>query len=266
MLYGSVVWGAYIYKLHNNVLNVRYTLEDVNNMFEKLHIKMCKQTLQVNRRASNYAVRFELGRLPMIVNVICNVLKYFINLRKRKDASVGQIALKLHILTDNSWFNFVKVISEILGFDLHKITGNSIKNSKNSVFKKLKQMCQNTYRDKIVESSKLILYSDIKFNLVREKYLQCSNPSIRKAVTEIRISCHKLPVELGRHNNVNKENRLCNYCKYEIGDEKHYFMYCFHPTLSKIRNEFIKNILKINPSLKSLDRGNLFKYNYSVLQ
>jgi len=40
-----------------------------------------------------------------------------------------------------------------------------------------------------------------------------------------RTSNHKLPIEIGRWNNTNRNNRMCTHCtKNELGDECHYIL------------------------------------------
>jgi exonuclease III len=262
-LYGAEVWGAYMHKTQNNEINLNYVLEDVKSMVEKLHIRTCKQILQVNKHASNYAVRFELGRVPLAVNIICKVLNYYINIENQHGNSICKIALNLHMSNNNSWYHFVKSVVHRLGLNLQLITKNSLKN-KGLVFQKLKDLCKNIYRGKILECNKLKLYSKIKFNLEREKYLSCLNPALRKAATELRISSHKLAIEVGRHNNVAAEARICKYCNQKVGDEEHHIMYCYNPVLTNLRNNFIQNILNVNSHLKLLNRQNLFLYVISL--
>jgi hypothetical protein len=129
-----------------------------------------------------------------------------------------------------------------------------------SYSKNKKNICKNIYTETISECNKLKLYSKIKLNLEQEKYLNSSNPALRKTATELRISNHNLPVEVGRHKNVAADMRTCNFCKNDVGDEEHYLMYCYHPILTKERNHFIKNIFRINPRLGVLNRKNLFIY------
>ena len=260
LLYGSDVWGAYLYKSiyqHNSIQNA---LNDVAGLIEKLHSKFCKQVLRVHKRTSNFAVRFELGRLPLFVNIVCRILKYFVNICKRDPSSVVNIALKLHKMYDNSWFAFVKSIVNILGCDVNNLTTGMIKGNKNSVYTKLKAATQVVYQSKIAECNKLALYSSIKSNLNMEPYLSLLDPNLRKSVSQIRLSCHKLPIETGRYLNIPRQDRLCTFCKYTVGSEKHYLMECFHPSLANLRNQFLTNIFKINPFLQSLPRDCLFKY------
>ena len=38
---------------------------------------------------------------------------------------------------------------------------------------------------------------------------------------------HKLPIEVGRHNNIDRKYRLCTKCdKKDLGDEYHYMFMC----------------------------------------
>ena len=55
---------------------------------------------------------------------------------------------------------------------------------------------------------KLKLYNQLKFNVTRVRYFQYPDPVIREVVTEIRISCHKLPLEQGRYNNVRTNKKI----------------------------------------------------------
>jgi hypothetical protein len=235
-------------------------LKDVTGLIEKFNSKVCIQILHVHKRTSNYAVRFELGRLPLFVNIICRVLKYYINICKRDENSVVKIALKLHMTCKDSWYTFVKYIVENLGFKLSILSKSNINGSNNSVFNKLKTIIQDIYRSKIAECSKLTLYSVIKRKLTRESYLNLPDPNLRKHITQIRLSCHKLPIETGRYNNISRQDRLCTLCKYEVGSEQHCLIECYHPILSTIRNKYLSAIFKINPMLKYLPRDCLFKY------
>ena len=166
----------------------------------------------------------------------------------------------LHKNSDNSWFTFIKYIVTESGFNLNTFLKNCIRNSAVSVFSKLKQTIEKMYVDANSESSRLKLYSKIKHALILEKYLVICEPLLCKCITNLRISSHKLPVETGRYHNIPHENRICNLCKYKVGDEFHCLMECLHPFLSKMRNEYLLKIFKINPQLKYLPRSTLFVY------
>ena len=73
---------------------------------------------------------------------------------------------------------------------------------------------------------KLTIYKEVKKIYQREKYLkQISNFKYRKAICQLRLSAHVLPIETGRHKNIPREERFCTLCNSrKIGDEQHIFI------------------------------------------
>ena len=60
---------------------------------------------------------------------------------------------------------------------------------------------------------KLRTFKKFKTNLNYEEYLgDISNIKHRQAVTKLRISSHRLPVESGRYNNIPFDKRTCKLC------------------------------------------------------
>jgi hypothetical protein len=261
LLYGSEVWGAYLYKFKINIQSLYVMLRDVNSLMEKLHSKICKYILQLHKSANHYAIRCELGRYPLFINVICRILNYYINICERSEDSVVKIALKLHESNSCSWYTFVNYIVQILGLNLKELTKSGIKRIKNSIFNKLFKLSQDIYFAKLVDYNKLKLYASIKTKPCKEKYLHLVNDSSsRKVLSQLRLSCHKFPIETGRYHNIQSSERLCKLCNMSIGSEQHCIIECFHPTLFNIRNNFLKEIFKINKELCKLPRYCLFKY------
>ena len=70
-------------------------------------------------------------------------------------------------------------------------------------------------------------------------------------LVKLRISNHKLMIEIGRYNQVSKDNRTCPICgSNQIEDETHFLFYC--SKYSSIRNEFYKKIQFQLPNIKFL--------------
>lgn len=61
-----------------------------------------------------------------------------------------------------------------------------------------------------------------------------------------RTSNHKLPIETGRWNNVPRNQRFCNLCKNNIGDEYHYIMIC--PELKEYRKAYLPSMYFRRPN------------------
>ena len=211
LLYGSEVWGAYMY--NQKGVTLASIMKDVTSYAEKLHSKVCKYVLQINKNASNYAVRCELGRYPLIIDIICKILKYYVNIRSRSEKSIVKVALSLHNSFSGSWLDFIKFITNSLHINLQNLNKNNISFGKNSVRNKLVVLSSQTYIAKLQEYSKLKLLSSLKINFGKESYLSnIYNIKLRKVVTQLRLSCHRLPVEIGRYQGVEHDNRLCKLC------------------------------------------------------
>ena len=87
-------------------------------------------------------------------------------------------------------------------------------------------------QESINSSSRCDLYKNIHSLLDPERYLFVDmSPHLRRYVARFRCSSHKLNIELGRHINVDRGNRVCTYCLCNeqiciIEDEYHVFFEC----------------------------------------
>ena len=62
------------------------------------------------------------------------------------------------------------------------------------------------------------------------------------------ISNHRLPIELGRYNEIVRKDRLCTLCQSnDIGDEYHYLFIC--PFVKSSRDKYIPKTCIRNPSV-----------------
>ena len=110
LLYGSEIWGT-INTLSANVKKDGFSIFDAfcNMPCEKLHIKFLKYVLGVHRKTTNVAVMGELGRYPIIINVICDTVKYFERLISDDVSNLLKGALKengyLHEHKKKNWLS-----------------------------------------------------------------------------------------------------------------------------------------------------------------
>ena len=94
LLYGSEVWGAYMFrrfnvgKLKDNFCKPVCDLESVQ-------MKACRYILGVNKKSCIQACLGELGRLPLFVSVIEDVVKYWFRLKCVDDDSLLADAYKV---------------------------------------------------------------------------------------------------------------------------------------------------------------------------
>ena len=104
------------------------------------------------------------------------------------------------------------------------------------------------------------VYAEIKTKNCFEKYLAIENMNIRKAISKMRISSHKFPIETGRYEGKDRNNRICPLCCSGVGDEKHYIFECENKVLKNTREECLKIIYKKSPQIKKLSTHDKFKY------
>ena len=60
---------------------------------EKVHLRFCELFLGLNRKASNYAAWGEMGRFPLQLTVLKQILKYNLYLNSKEDSSTVKQSL-----------------------------------------------------------------------------------------------------------------------------------------------------------------------------
>ena len=103
----------------------------------------------------------------------------------------------------------------------------------------------NDAESRSAHGKKLRTYRKFKNAHKLEPYLsKISNPQVRRELTKFRISAHKLMIEVGRHGNINLDERICTVCPMqEIEDELHSLLRCSHYATERLSlNEKLKTI------------------------
>ena len=245
--------------------------------YEQIHIRACKQILGLSKQSSNFGARAELGRIPLIFNIICSVIKYRIRLEQFDDDDLLFHALESQSTLKKNSYNTLTYsdISERLLQDLGMriIPKLGIENATKYVINKLAmpliRACKSRYMDffkheldtiRSRDDTKLSLYGVIKTRCRYERYLDLY-PSFRHII-KFRLSDHILPVERGRYARpqLPRMLRLCTLCKNGIGDEMHALFICDNSELRSLRDNFLNQITKIYSPLSILDNHNKLTY------
>ena len=107
--YNSSNVGCYMQALCNNINPESVCLTKLP--FEKIHNKFCKTTLGVHKKSSNFAVKCELGRPPVLNFITILALKYFNRLKQvpsdRLLGEVYKVDKSLFIDGHRSWQKFI---------------------------------------------------------------------------------------------------------------------------------------------------------------
>ena len=94
----------------------------------------------------------------------------------------------------------------------------------------------------ISDSGKARHYRFIMPSLQTVNYIFYNIPlKFRIALSKLKCSAHCLNVEVGRHNNIDYQERLCNLCDtQEVEDEYHFVIKC--PVYKYLRNVYLPTV------------------------
>ena len=229
---------------------------------ENVHIKFCKFSLGVGKRTTNIAVLGELGRYPLLLEVILNiqnVFRYFKHLLKSEDVLLSEslkVSESLKSLNINSWYGSIESLMQYINIDVKKVKNMKI-DLKSLIYSKLKQKYNFVWRSEIDDDrnnkqggNKLRTYRLFKDNISLEKYLLILNEDERRVLTKFRVSAHNLEIEKGRYIGVKTEDRICKLCNTGVEDETHFLLQC--PVLENKRTQIINNIKNVNTNFNNL--------------
>ena len=214
--------------------------KQLKNPIDKLQGSFLKRILGVHVRTCNWAVKSETNRNSILIKIIKRMIGFWSHI-KESESPITQDTLKLankiHNKGNTSWFTSIVKIAEIVG-----INQDTLGESKNCIDQARKKQLEKTwYIDKEKYSQgKLKLYTSFKELPGFENYLNESNPKLHHAITKIKISAHKFPIETGRFENKNQTDRICPFCREGIRNELHYLIECKNKAITKTRSKFLK--------------------------
>lgn len=234
LTYGSEIWGVFDINSRTCSKNNTITPEE---MFEKLpqetiHLAYCKYTLGISSKASNLATRGELGRFPLYIHILNQVVKYLHRIENCTDGSLLEDAYKekkAQLKLKNSWISLTHRIVNHYGL-LEILSEKTIgKGRSNRITLTLETRYKEYWKKMAQASPKLETYMQFKQGLYYEPYLDfIRNKEDRIALTKLRTSNHDLLIERGRYTRpfTQRIDRLCKYCKTDVEDETHFLLKC----------------------------------------
>ena len=231
LLYASDFWG--VLKTPNN------------NPFEKIHMRFCKELLGVQIQTTNIGVLLELGQFPLSIYANKNAIKNWVRITDEKQCNSLISASYVHASNNNlMWPKRMKDALSKIGMLDTFIIKDRMAHTK--AFQRMSDIFhQSAFSEIKKETSKLRTYSTMKTQIGYENYLcQIQNIQNRISLTKIRLSNHRLMIETGRHQRVDKNQRFCPFCPTKIEDEFHFLLEC--QVFSTVRIELINNVIREN--------------------
>lgn len=269
--YSSEVWGAFGHKKRQSIEFLDGLFKNLKSPYEQLHLKFCKRALGTSRRSSNIGSLAELGRYPIMYNIICAICKYRIRLQSFKKGDLlyhawkSQQSLKHNNGVTFTYDDFTNRLFEKLNIDnimppICNVSGENIKDTLKRLSKPIYRACRGKYEDFFFKSlnnmkndghTKLTFFIELKTSYTYESYLKSD---YHRHITKFRLSDHNLPIERGRYAKpkLPRELRICPKCKAAIGNELHALFQCQEPHLKDINMHHINKILNISDQISNL--------------
>ena len=273
LLYGCEIWGMFGWR-RNDIASIKHFLFNNKHKFEHLHIKMCKNTLGINKHASDIMATAELGRYPLLSNIIKYTYSYWQHILNSKTNSLLHQTLmhmkKQHSNGNTNFFSRFHSLLSALGKPelILQCKTSQIHDKSNDLRKaycsKYEKHFFNTLQEKgggTGSGGKFEIYYAIKKVFKFETYLNMKSNILRRCLTNIRISTHCLPVEKLRKFNIARQDRICNLCNDNVvGTEMHVLVNCQNRDLQLFRKTLYDNILLYSPQFESLKDEDKFRY------
>ena len=204
---------------------------------ERVHYNFCRRLCGLNKSVANFFTLAECGRYPLYVTYMTRCVKYWVKLtRLPEERYPRQCYTMLRQLDEagrNTWATKVKRLLFQHGFGYAWIANNvGDMNGFISVFKnRLKDCSLQNLKSRIDESSKAAHYRHYKTLLDPERYLSLDmSYRVKRALSNFRCSGHRLMIERGRHQNIDRDYRFCPFCLKRnvqtVEDEFHFLLVC----------------------------------------
>jgi hypothetical protein len=255
------MFGDYFYSLGKRSRILKHELE-------KNHQKFMKFILGLNRHTSLISLYGETGRYPLVINMICNSLRYLDRVRLQEESS-----LLYQCWRENESFNhkssLISNLSTVIGKPFNPALPLN-KNLINKVGQNLRLNFRNYWHDKIHDDSnkeygnKLRGYRKYKLNFHKEQYLDSLwYFQYRSDYAKLRLSTHNLHIESGRHVSgelrLSPDKRICKfYTLNECEDEIHFITRC--PKYDDLRQKMILNLTCRYNEVSLLSNSMLFTW------
>ena len=251
LLYGCEVWGM-----------------GNTSVIERVHLKFCKLLLNLKKSTPDYMIYGELGRFPLDIFIKLRTINYWEKLVTGENKKLPVILYNLVTGSYNgniAWFKNVKSVLDNCG--LSNIWNTKYFISKNWLYDTVKLRLTDQFRQTwyatVQNSPKALNYKLFKNSLNFEFYFDILDDKNIASFCRFRTLNTKIPIEIGRWQNIQRENRICTLCNNgDIGDEFHYILECSAIDDSRqllLKKPFINrpNILKFQGLMNSSNPSEL---------
>ena len=201
----------------------------------------------------------EFGRYPLEIQVKVRMIKFWSKLLTGKNSKISfkMYLLLLYLHRNNiyscKWILYIEKILQDVGLNYIWLSNNvtNIKWLCREVQNRLQMQYIQKWNSDVYNSPKCINYRIFKTDFKTELYFTELQSKFYIPIARIRTTNHRLPIERGRWENIERSQRFCTLCnRNALGDEFHYLFEC----------DFFKETRKTYLTRYYLRHANILKF------
>ena len=227
---------------------------------ERVHLQFCKSLLGVKQSTQNTFIYGELGRMPYQILRYFNIIKYWLKVINKGENKYVKVVYKMmlrDIEINGRKINWAILVRNLLGnlgfFEVWLNQGVGNVNQFLTVLRqRLKDQYMQDWSNEINNSSRARFYRNISDFCIQPYLNLITIRKFRTAMTKLRVSAHRLEVEIGRWSrpvSTPFDERKCRICD-KLEDEFHFLFEC--SLYADLRKQYISRYFIVRPSMYKL--------------
>ena len=252
-----------------------YGRESVQTL-ERIQLKFLKYILNLKTSTPSFMVYGETGATPLSIDINCRLISFWTKLTDSENIHTAtKLSKNMYMKLlgrhyDNNsnslWIQNVKQLINSHGFG--NIWENQFDFNRKWFILEFKQKLKDEFMQNWQESVNLAssgnTYKIFKETFGQNEYFANLTNNQTRTLTRFRTRNNRFPIEIGRWKSKSINERTCQLCNKDLGDELHYLLQC--EFFRNERKQFIKpyylkssNILKFQQLMNTTNKSELRK-------
>ena len=189
---------------------------NLSSEMDRVVYGLLRQTLGLQKKTTRLGMLAEVGKHPLSMRIYIQTMKYYVRLLSTESKLLQNALLeatKRYQEGRGGWVQQIVFLRKATRLE-NKFELVKEPTSFNTKFKKaLHQRFAEYWQEERKKSGKLRFFFEHKKDFRYESYLDLTPRDHRIAMSRLRLSSHKLPIEQMRIQKVNKEQRVCSICE-----------------------------------------------------
>ena len=247
LLYGAEIW-----------------CPQISDYAQKLQLKYIKLVLNLRTSTPTNMVLGETGMYPIEIQAKCRMLCFWYKLVdnqnfKKYSSIIYTFLFSLYEkqIHTSTFLTSVKDTLNNIGLSgiwLQQFEGlPSLSYFKGEIKRRLRDQYVQTWSTNIMSNELYYNYRLYKNIFCLETYFHKLPENLVKTVVKFRTLNHRLPIQTGRYEGIERSQRICTKCDLnDLGDEFHYLLLC--PYFVKKRQHYLKPYFYTKPNVLKLEK------------